>query len=190
MIFGRFEVLSWGMLATCLDEIGTFALNQTSSVSFLRPEIVPRGFRIEFLSLLHRFLIDFESMLVPFSYKSALTEEAKRCFCMFTYLVIRSTKRPKNESKLTQNDLPNLHQTCRYIQPTRQSEKRRGKREESKETIQIPTKSQPTGKQEEQHPINLGRISCYGVNGCDHDDDRVLFGVDSNPCDDDGTISE
>ena len=112
------------------------------------------------------------------------------CFCMFTYLVIRSTKRPKNESKLTQNEFPKLHQTCWNIQPRRQSEKRRGKREESKETIQIPTKSQSTGKQEEQHPINLGRVRCYGVIGCDHDDDRVLFGVDSNPCDDDGTISE
>ena len=41
---------------------------------------LPRGFRIGFLSISDRSWIDFESILGPFSYKSALTEKAKRLF--------------------------------------------------------------------------------------------------------------
>ena len=70
-------------------------------------KIVSRGFRIEFLLISDRFWNDFESILGPFSYKSALSEEVKRCFCMFRSLAIRSTKRPKNELKLTQNEFQN-----------------------------------------------------------------------------------
>ena len=107
IIFGRFGVPSCGMLATCLDEIGTSALIQTSFVFSLRPKIVPRGPRIEFLSILDRFWLDFGSILGPFSYKSAQTVEAKRLFSRFhlscNKVAQETEKRTKMDSEWSQN---------------------------------------------------------------------------------------